>query len=849
MTAFIRTFQRLARAWNGNCGSSAHNRARLQGALLLGFLLGGPLTTAQQKPAPAADFKEVESLMQQRRFAEAKTAVLDDLKRHPSNVEGFNLLGIIQTNQKDYAGAVESLQKALRINPSSTKTHNNLGNVYVAAQQPDLAASEFRSVLRLDPANSEANYNLGVLLMMRGSAASAIPHFQRVHPMTTAAQFNLVRAYFQTKRNVDAMRVASELSEQGKSDVQVHFSLGVLLASEKQYKPAQLELEKADALQPETFEILFNLGQVVLRTANYAKAEITLNRALKLKPESPETLYLLAQAYSNQSRPLDALDVLIRAHKLAPDNIDVIFLMAQVSMSQNYYEDAIPLLESGLQIAPKRADLLAALGESYFMAGKVEKAIEVFKRLLEVDNSARSYAFLGLSYRNLGRFDDAKQYFQQGLKFDPRNATCLFNLGFIAERQGDAAQAEDFFQQILKSNPDFPEALLELANIRLAARKFGEAEELLRRYVRISRDPGTGYYKLAMAERSLHETEAADRDLGVFRTLSKNASAGPLPYQHLFDYLDNRSTLAPGERQQLDVDSLLHQLKTHPEQPEDLYLLAEAYLKSGKLDEARSTIAQLDKLSASDYRTLAGIGVLLARYHLYIDAVQHFQDALKANPDSDEIKFDLANAFFRQRQYSPALEMANQVSEEGRRDDAFLNLLGDIYAHVGDTSHAAQIFRDAMIRNPDNDQNYLSMALIDLRANDIQGAQEILTQGQARIPSSGKIYWGLGLTLAMRGNTSEAARQLERAIELLPEWGGGYSTLGVLYFQIGEVEKAREVLSRFKESSASGSLEIDRIEHVLDRAPASRPQETVTLTADNKEQLLQLALSLVDRTL
>ena len=75
----------------------------------------------------------------------------------------------------------------------------------------------------------------------------------------------------------------------------------------------------------------------------------------------------------------------------------------------------------------------------------------------------------------------------------------------------------------------------------------------------------------------------------------------------------------------------------------------------------------------------------------------------------------------------------------------------------------------------------------------------------------------------MRGNTSEAAQQLERAIELLPEWSGGYSTLGVFYFQIGKTDKAREVLNRFRESSASGSLEIDRIQQVLDRAPASRP--------------------------
>ena len=611
---------------------------------------------------------------------------------------------------------------------------------------------------------------------------------------------------------------------QGKNDVQVHFSLGVLLASEKQYKAAQLEFEKADALQPETFEIVYNLGQVYLRDGQYPKSELALNRALKLKPDSVEAMYLLAQAYTNERRPLDALDLLLHAHKLAPENVDVIFLMAQISMSQNYFEDAIPLLESGIQIAPQRADLIAALGESYFMAGKVDKAIDQFTKLLKIENSARSYSFLGLSYSNLGRFDEAKKYFEEGIKLDPHNTSCLFNLGFIAERQGDAAGAENYFQQALRFNPDFPDALLELANLRMAAKKFPEAEELLRRYVRVSRDPANGYYKLAMVERSLHETAAADRDLNSFKTLSKNSSSGPLPFENLFDYLNNRSNLAPGARNQLDLAELTNEVKKHPDQPQNLYLLAEAYLKAGDVENARSTIAQLDQLASGDFRTLAGIGVLLARFHLYDDAIQHFQQALEVNPDSDDVKFDLANAYFRKREYSQALEVAQQVSPDEQKDDAYMALLGDIYAHMGNAESARKIFQDAIGRNPDNDQAYLSLALLDLRGGDIAEARQILLKGQTRIPGSGKLYWGLGLTAAMQGNSNEAAANLERAVDLLPEWSGGYSTLGVFYFETGQVAKARDVLNRFKNSSANASLDIDRIAQVLDQAAPTNPE-------------------------
>ena len=209
---------------------------------------------------------------------------------------------------------------------------------------------------------------------------------------------------------------------------------------------------------------------------------------------------------------------------------------------------------------------------------------------------------------------------------------CLFNLGFIAERQGDARQAENYFQQTLRSNPDFPDALLELANLRMAAKKFAEAEELLRRYVRVSRDPANGYYKLAMAERSLHETAAADRDLNSSRPCQRM----PRPDRFLSSTCSTISTIArrlrPARATNWTWRSSLNEVKNHPDQPENLYLLAEAYLKAGKWKDAKTTIAQLDQLSAGDFRTLAGIGVLLARFHLYDDAIQHFQQARKSTP-------------------------------------------------------------------------------------------------------------------------------------------------------------------------------------------------------------------------
>lgn len=689
-----------------------------------------------------------------------------------------------------------------------------------------------------------------VALQTAGNPAKSTPSASSA---TTQSNPPQLAALLARRRFTEAKRIIRAELAKNPKNASLHFTLGQILAAEKQFSAARQELETADSLQPENFDILLNLGRLYFSGGDYAKAELVLKRAQTLQPESPEALSALAQTYSSQSRPVDALELLVRAHKLVPENTGIILQLGRVSMSQNYFEDAIPLLESGVQLAPRRPDLRAALGESYFMAGKADKAIEVFHQLIELDPSARSYASLGLAYRHLGRFDEARGNFAQGLKLDSKNAVCLFNLGYIAARQGNQAKAEALFQQTIKSNPNYADALLELANLRSSATNYGparyeEAAAYLRRYVKIARNPAPGFYKLAMVERNLKQFDAAERDLNVFQTLSKNTSPGPYPYQHLFDYLDERAGLSAAARTQLDLTELENQIKAHPGRPQDLYLLAETYLRLGKLDEARRTVDQLDQNSGEDFRMQTGMGVLLARYRLYDDAVRHFQAAAKANPDSDDVKFDLADAYFRKGQFQQALDAALSVSTAGQKDDAYMALLGDIYSHLGNSTKAAEIFRDAIKRNPDNDQYYLSLALTQLRDARLNEAEATLKKGNERIPASGKLLWGLGVLSALDGDSAKAAEQLGRAVDLLPEWPGSYSTLGVFYYQTGQYDKAREVLSRFK-GSRSGGLDVNRIEQALANAPQGSAPNPQPLSSSAREQFLQIALSLADRTL
>ncbi len=805
----------------------------------------------QAEPAPSGSpFTAARNLLAQGDLARAREATLAGLKSAPKSVEGYDLLGIISMRQREYDQALEAFQHALSLNPRSAATHNNLANCYVQQQKMDLAEREYRATLEIEPSNPGANYNLGLVLLATGQPEAAIACFRKVVPPDLPTEVNLLRAYLRAQHIQAGLEYGRQISQRGREDAGLHFSLGVVLAEENQFEAAEHELEIADGLRPRDYAILFNQGQASLHCKHHEKAESALNRALLIKPDSVEAMKTLGRVYIDQHRMLDALHVLVKAHKLAPQNTDVIFLLARVTMLESYDEDAIPLLEEGIKLAPRNPELHAALGECYFQTGKTEKGLAEFEGLRQIDPTARPYAFLSFAYRYLGRFDEAQKASLEGLKIDPHNVACLFNLGAVLHEQGNQDEAEKYLGEALKIDPNFDQALLELGTVKIAMKKYEEAIPLLRHAMEVSRDPGPAYYKLATVERNLHRTADSQRDLKVFQTLSKSPARATIPYQNLFEFASRRESLPAKARLELDLKTLQEAIKRSPSDPENLYMLAETQMRLGRRDEAMNALGQLEQVSGQDLRTELGIGVFLAKYRLYRDAIPHFERALTADPTSDEARYDLADGYFRVRDYGRAFDVLQQVSA-GARDDSYLFLLGDVEARIGQAPEAVEIFRRAVEMNPDKDQYYLALAMTYLRERNTEDAERALQRGLARVPNSARIHWGLGVVSALKGDNREAEDNLVEATDLMPEWVSAFSTLGYFYSQTGQISKARETLERFKAVNGSGDLDSSKIEHMLDQESAQNrpPGGPQPLSPEARLQFLQVALALADRGL
>ncbi len=117
-------------------------------------------------------------------------------------------------------------------------------------------------------------------------------------------------------------------------------------------------------------------------------------------------------------------------------------------------QKAGPLLEK-LKADPNNSQLLIQAGNLYKTAHQFKEAASYYEKALQAEpkNVAIRTEMASCLYYN-GDVDGAISQLQQSLRYDPKDANSLFNLGMIKwQGKQDGKGAVAAWQQLLKSNP------------------------------------------------------------------------------------------------------------------------------------------------------------------------------------------------------------------------------------------------------------------------------------------------------------------------------------------------------------------------------------------------------------
>lgn len=152
----------------------------------------------------------------------------------------------------------------------------------------------------------------------------------------------------------------------------------------------------------------------------------TLAKANTDVPNSAEIKYDLAMLYERQGN-FQAFERLMReVMALRPDDANTYNSLGYTFVEQNIrLDEAQRLLEKALSLEPDNPYILDSVGWYLFRTGDYESAAEYLERSYKQLPAADVAAHLGEVYWVMGRKDEARKIWAQGLQKDPGNAVLI----------------------------------------------------------------------------------------------------------------------------------------------------------------------------------------------------------------------------------------------------------------------------------------------------------------------------------------------------------------------------------------------------------------------------------------
>ncbi|GHV74880.1 hypothetical protein AGMMS49940_21820 [Spirochaetia bacterium] len=164
-------------------------------------------------------------------------------------------------------------------------------------------------------------------------------------------------------------------------------------------------------------------------------------------------------------------------------------------------------------------------GEELFLHNKPQEALAYLESAVAEDpGNVRAFLYLGVSYQQLTRLDEAIVVYRRALPMAGQDtALVAFNLGNLYYAKNNIAQAEEFYTQALAANPDYAPAYLNRANARLSRQALREAVTDYEAY--LSREPGAAQkgkiQQLLFSIRADFATAERDRILAEARAAAE----------------------------------------------------------------------------------------------------------------------------------------------------------------------------------------------------------------------------------------------------------------------------------------------------------------------------------------
>lgn len=177
----------------------------------------------------------------------------------------------------------------------------------------------------------------------------------------------------------------------------------------------------------------------------------------------------------------------------------MLVLLASLSWSRApVWRDSLTLWRDTVLHEPNVATSRLNLGFTHIDQDRLEKGLEIIDRapLRTNDDYARRHNAIGELRLHQGRLDEAMDLFRRAIEIDPKNGRAWFLVGMVNVRAGRKQDAIGALRQSARHRPSMAEARSVLGTLLMESGQLEEAERELRAAIRYGFLPYKTYHNL-----------------------------------------------------------------------------------------------------------------------------------------------------------------------------------------------------------------------------------------------------------------------------------------------------------------------------------------------------------------
>jgi tetratricopeptide (TPR) repeat protein len=690
-----------------------------------------PATAAPATPAPAPAPPETSAppAAAPAQAAPAKPSPDSAAAPVPDRSQAYYHLALANTYEEEAMNsgrsefvtrAIEEYKLALNADPASAQLGDGLADLYFRTGHTREAIETAKELLKTQPADIDAHKLLGhIYLRSLGEGPNA------ASPGTPSGDvLELAIAEFE------------KIVELQPKSVEDRMVLGQLYTAKHESKKAEREFKIAEAIEPESEEVVLNLARLYAESGDIEHAGKVIE-AVPVADRTPKMESVLGGVYDQLKRPKDAIAAYERAADMDPDDLDTLRALAQALLNDDQLDAALKQFRDVAGADPEDTSSLIHIAEILRRQGKYEEALSSARKasLKEPENLEAGYNE-GLLMDVLGRYDEAAQVYEKMLELptlshangaytsEEKNNRAIFldRLGAVYHEQNKTDKAIATYQKMIEMGGDAAisgyRGEVDTLN---DARMFDKAVEVARKAVAVA--PKDREIQLMLAG-TLLEQGKPDDSLALARGLLDNSNED----RAVWVWLGQTYTRLHRWK---DADDALAKVATLTTEKKDritLYFLkGELAERQKHLEPAEQFFRQVLDLDPSNAMTLNYLGYMLADKGIRLnEALKMIRQAVDQEPMNGAYLDSLGWAYFKLGQYELAEENLRQAVERDQTDPTVHDHLGDLYEKTGRIRLAAAQWEFSVAE-------YAKSATLDVEQADVAKVQHKLETARVKL--------------------------------------------------------------------------------------------------------------------